>query len=346
MKKTRMQTIARSFLVLFAANLLTSRLFPADAPQAPATLAKPVLQRDAEGAITVTCATPDVLLVYTLDNADPTAKSSPYLAPIALPHGGVVKARAFSQDRKLKSELAEAKYEPIRPGMAIPPSTLVACTQYREWPGYDWVKRHNAIRALVKERKPQLVMIGDSITHFFGGEPRDGNRGGESVWKKYYEPRNAVNLGYGWDRTENVIWRLSAGGELEGAEPKVAVVMIGTNNMGLNTATEIALGIEKVCELIHAHSKETKILLLGIFPRDQKPGHTRDKIAEVNKLISKLDGKDNITFLDISPTFLNADGSISKDVMNDYLHPTPKGYQLWADAMEPALSKLFGDAKP
>lgn len=340
-----MHHCTRPLFVLLVPILFTTALFSADAPAA-STLAKPELQRDAEGNVTISSATPALLLTYTLDNSDPTAKSSPYLAPIALAHGGVVKARAFSQDRKQKSDSVEGKYEPVKPGMAIPPSTVVACTQYREWPGYDWVKRHEAICALVKERKPQLVMIGDSITHFFGGEPGGYKNSGEAVWKKYFEPRNAVNLGYGWDRTENVVWRLGIGGELKGSTPKVTVVMIGTNNMGLNTAPEIAQGIEKVCELIHGNCSDTKILLLGIFPRGAKPDKTREKIAEVNKIIAKLDGRNNVTYLDIGPTFLAADGTIAKDVMGDSLHPTAKGYQMWAEAMEPTLAKLYGDAKP
>ena len=151
-----------------------------------------------------------------------------------------------------------------------------------------------------------------------------------------------ANLGYGWDRTENVIWRLGVGNELEDSKPKVAVVMIGTNNTGINTAPEIAQGIEKVCELIHAHCAETKILLLAVFPRGEKPNPTRDKIGEINKTISKLNGTNNITYLDIGAAFLNADGVITKDVMGDSLHPTPKGYAMWAEAMEPTLSKLMG----
>ena len=164
------------FKYIFSSLVLCSALRAADAP-VPATLPKTEMKRDAAGTITLTCSTPNVLLVYTLDKSAPNEHSSPYLAPIELPHGGAVKARAYSQDRKQKSDPVEATYEPIKPGMPIPPSTLVACTQYREWPGYDWVKRHEEICALVKSKhQTELVMVGDSITHFFGGEPSDGRR--------------------------------------------------------------------------------------------------------------------------------------------------------------------------
>jgi len=293
--------------------------------QAQAELAKPVVSRDANGTVTIT----GTNVRYSLDGSEPGLSSGKYLAPIALPGGGMVKARAFS-------EVAEAKFEPLA-GATAQPSSLVPLTQSRDsW--YNWEKRHAEICALVRECKPQLVFIGDSITHLFGGEPK-GRANGAEVWKKYYGTRNALNLGYGWDRTENVIWRLQHG-ELDGATPKVAVLMIGTNNRDLNSPADIAAGVRAICAEIKQRSPQTKILLLAVFPRGAKPDNTRLKTDELNQLLAKMEG---VTFLDIGAKFMNPDGSISPEIMGDYLHPTAKGYEIWAEAMEPTLRKMLGE---
>ena len=318
---------------------LLAWLFAAFVVSASAEFAAPVLSRDASGVVTLTGNASGTIIRYSLDKSDPTEKSGAYLAPIVLPAGGVVKARLFSADRKEKGALAEAQFEAL-PGATPLPSTLVPCTQSRDWPKYDWEKRHAAICALVKERKPQLVFIGDSITHFWGGSPNDRCQHADDVWNKFYGERNALNLGYGWDRTENVLWRLQHG-ELDGATPKVAVIMIGTNNRGLNEPKDIAAAIHEICSEIRNKSPRTKILLLAVFPRGAKPDAGRLQTNALNELLAQFDGHDGVTFLDISSKFLNADGSISPEIMKDYLHPSPQGYALWAEAMEPTLKKLL-----
>jgi len=187
-------------------------------------------------------------------------------------------------------------------------------------------------------------MLGDSITHFWGGEPSGervgGRRAAQEVWDRFFGARRIVNLGYGWDRTENVLWRLRHG-EFEHVSPKVVVLMIGTNNLPLNTPDEIAAGISAICVEIHKRSPATGILLLGIFPRGQKADATRPAIEAVNQRLATLEGLHGVTYLDIGHKFLAADGSISKDIMSDFLHPTSKGYDIWADAMEPTLTRLL-----
>ncbi len=123
--------------------------------------------------------------------------------------------------------------------------------------------------------------------------------------------------------------------------PKVVVLMIGTNNITLNTADEIAAGVEAICASIHQRSASTKILLLAIFPRGQQPDATRGKVDDVNRRIAKLDNRDYVTFLDIGAKFLEPDGRISPDVMYDYLHPSAKGYGIWSAAMAPTLERLL-----
>jgi len=311
--------------------------------QTAVQLGPPKLEREPGGTVTLTSASPDTTILYTLDGADPIAKSNPYLAPIEIPHGGTLKARTFSKDRKARSDVAAEVLRPV-PSFVVPvPSTVVAVTQDRSWPSYDWQKRHELTSAAVKRAKPQILFIGDSITHFFGGEQFDSYPlRGQQTWGEFYAPRNAGNLGFGWDKTENVLWRLQHGA-IDGIAPKLIVMMIGTNNTGNCSAPDIALGITAIVLEIEKRLAQTKILLLGIFPRGEKPGPQRDKIAEINQGIAKLDGTHHVTFLDIGPEFLTADGLITKDIMPDFLHPNEKGYRIWAEAIVPTVKKLMGD---
>ncbi len=300
-------------------------------------LAPPAIQRDASGIVTLQGAN----ILYTLDGADPVAKSNPYLAPIDLACGGVLKARAFSADRKTMSDVAQATFEPLA-GHKPLPSTVVPVTQDRSWPQYDWAKRHALTSTAVQRAKPQILFIGDSITHFFGGEQFDSYAlRGKNTWDEFYAPRNAGNLGFGWDKTENVLWRLQHGA-IDGIAPKLVVMMIGTNNSGNCSAPDIAGGITAIVAELNRRLPQSKILLLGIFPRGEKPNAQRDKLAEVNQIIAKLDGTRSVTFLDIGAKFLTAEGIITKDVMPDFLHPNEKGYRIWAEAIEPTVQKLFG----
>lgn len=326
--------------LLIAAFVVTTAL--AEPVKTPVvSLPEPTLQRDDEGEVTIQSIVEGGTVLYTLDGTDPIAKSNPYLAPILLPWGGQLKVRAFSADRTAMSEVVERKFNPA-PGFKARPSTTIPVTQDRSWPSYDWRKRHEAVTALVQKQKPDVLFIGDSITHFFGGEKLDLPLRGPNTWDEFYKPRNAADIGFGWDKTENVLWRLTHG-EIDGIEPKVAVVMIGTNNTGTCPASEIVEGITAICDTLHQRLQTTKILLLGIFPRGNPDNPARPKIAEINTAISKLDGKNGVTYLDISKAFLQPDGTISKDIMPDLLHPNEKGYRLWAEAMEPTLKKLLGE---
>jgi lysophospholipase L1-like esterase len=308
-------------------------------------LAPPTIQRDSNGMVTLESTTPDITILYTLDGADPTAKSNPYLDSIDLIRGGTVKARTFSKDRKSMSEATEKIFRPV-PSFVVPvPSTVVATTQDRSWPSYDWEKRHALTSAAVKKAKPQILFIGDSITHFFGGEQFDSYAmRGQQTWGEFYAPRNAGNIGFGWDKTENVLWRLEHGA-IDGISPKLVVVMIGTNNTGNCSAPDIAFGIEGIVHVLHKRLPQSQILLLGIFPRGEKPNPQREKIAEINGIISKLNGTHNVTFLDIGPKFLTPEGLITKDIMPDFLHPNEKGYRIWAEAIEPTVKQLMGETK-
>jgi lysophospholipase L1-like esterase len=180
-----------------------------------------------------------------------------------------------------------------------------------------------------------LLFLGDSITQGWGDN---------GVWKQFYGPRHAANFGIGGDRTQHVLWRIEHG-EIDGIHPRVAVLMIGTNNVGSNSAGEIAAGVTTIVHELRKRLPETKVLLLGVFHRSARPDATRKKLEEVNRQISRLDDGTNVSYLDIGKTFLNPDGTISREIMPDYLHLTARGYRLWADALEPTLWRLFDEPR-
>lgn len=311
--------------------------------QEPLKLAVPEAKRDAVGTVTLTCATPGVVIRYSIDGSDPGPKGGPYLAPIFLPAGGTVKARAYTEDRKLKSDLVEAKFNAL-PGAKPLPAILVPCTQDRDFPIYDWAKRHAAVTKIAADRKASLVFIGDSITQMFGGEPHDRSQPGKDVWEKFYAKRNAANLGFGYDFLENTLWRLRHG-ELDGAKAKVVVMHIGTNNAGKNTPEEIAAGVRALLDEIHQRQPQAHVILMAIFPRGPKPDAMRAKLDTTNKLLAQFAAPGKVTFLDIGAKFLQPDGTITREVMGDFLHPSAKGYEIWAEALEPQLVKLLGEGK-
>jgi lysophospholipase L1-like esterase len=200
-----------------------------------------------------------------------------------------------------------------------------------------WMDRHEAMNARVAKGDVDLVFIGDSITQGWEGNGRE-------VWKEFYGTRNAVNLGIGGDRTQHVMWRLD-NGNLEGISPKLAVIMIGTNNSNSNKPDEIADGIEAIVKQLKTKTPETKILLLGIFPRGETPDHPQRQVNEqTNQIVSKLADSEQVHYLDISKAFLESDGRLSKEVMPDLLHLSEKGYRIWAEAIETKVAELMGES--
>jgi lysophospholipase L1-like esterase len=208
--------------------------------------------------------------------------------------------------------------------------------------GANWVRRHEGFVAQAKSGGIDILFMGDSITDFW-------RTTGSNVWNQYYAPQHAANFGISGDRTQHVLWRMD-NGELDGIHPKVVVLMIGTNNTGKergrnvprNTPPQVVEGVTAVVNDIRAKLPASKILLLAIFPRGDGGPEQQAQINEINPEIAKLaDGK-MITFLDIGSKFLDADGKVSPDVMlPGLLHPNAKGYQAWADAMNPTLDAML-----
>jgi lysophospholipase L1-like esterase len=201
------------------------------------------------------------------------------------------------------------------------------------------LKRHEGFVEIAKKGDVDVLFLGDSIT--------DAWRGGAAkpTWEKYFVPAKAANFGISGDRTQHVLWRIKHG-ELDGIKPKVAVLMIGTNNIGSDSAAQIAEGIAAIVKTIRDKSPSTKVLLLAVFPRGEKAGNPgRTKIAEINKTIAKLDDGSHVRYVDIGPKFLEKDGSLTKEIMPDFLHLSAKGYEIWGDAINPTVQEMLGAKK-
>lgn len=216
---------------------------------------------------------------------------------------------------------------------------------------YNWWDRHAEELSVKDSINPEVVLIGNSITHFWGGLPQlkyaDGKLrepNGPTSWASVFGPYRVLNLGFGWDRTQNVLWRLDHG-ELDGLHPRVVVVDIGTNNTTptknarKNTAGEIVEGIREVCLRVRSKAPGAKIVVMAIFPRGKEPlNPLRTLITEINRKLKIFAKENNVTLVDIGPNMLAADGTFLPGMMLDYVHPTDKGYQVWADAIRPYIT--------
>jgi lysophospholipase L1-like esterase len=205
-------------------------------------------------------------------------------------------------------------------------------------------QKHQANLEVAKKGDIDVLFMGDSITDFWRNET--GQNAGKPVLDKYFGHLKVANFGIAGDTTQGVLYRLQ-NGEGQGFSPKAVMLMIGTNNTGGgfggagNTAEEIAEGIGAVVLELQKDFPEAKILLLAVFPRNAPGDPVRATIAKINSIISKLDDGDRVHYLDIGDKFLDANGNIPVDVMGDALHPTTKGYEIWAEAVKEPLMKLM-----
>ena len=214
------------------------------------------------------------------------------------------------------------------------PAAVVPVPQTKSW----WTTQHEHTLARIRQGEVDLLLIGDSITHGWADE-------GRRIWDAYYGRRRAVNLGFNGDRTEHVLWRLDHG-EIEGISPKLVVVMIGTNNTGTrhDPPEETAAGIQAILTTLRIRLPVTKILLLGVFPRSASADDPFRRLnAAINDRLRHYADNQQVFFLDLSPRFHDGRGRLSQDLMPDYLHPSERGYQVWADGMEDMIRKLLGE---
>lgn len=199
-----------------------------------------------------------------------------------------------------------------------------------------WADRHQEKLKSPDRADAKIVFLGDSITQGWEGA-------GNAKWKEVFAPLGALNLGYGGDRTEHVLWRIDQG-ELDGLKAKVLVLLIGTNNIGhgKTNPAQTTEGTKEILARIAQKLPETKVLLLGVFPRGASAGDPlRKGAAEITELYAELADGPRVSFLNINDQLLQPDGTLSKDIMPDYLHLSPKGYAIWADAILPKVNELL-----
>lgn len=248
-----------------------------------------------------------------------------------------------------------ALFGSIASASTLPPQAVLADDTVKKHPSTKaqvrlaswWFSRHaekiGAIEAAndpKKDKKIELLMVGDSITHNF-----DKGGPGERVWAKHFASLNALNLGFGGDRTNHVLWRLDHLPSLK-VPPKAASLMIGTNNIcwGSDKPRQAAEGVRAIARKLNKMYPEMKILVLGVFPRRRNLDHPhRKQIIELNSYLPELlKDMPNVTFMDIGPKFLDDKGFLSKEMMPDTTHPSEKGHEIWAAAVVPTLKKMMG----
>ncbi|GAB3960835.1 SGNH/GDSL hydrolase family protein [Spirosoma harenae] len=232
-------------------------------------------------------------------------------------------------------QYADAYERIIRPILNEPIGQLSITrprTQFRDASKYDWEIRHRAILDRLKNNPPKIVFFGNSITHFWGGEPSDVNQGGADSWTSIMAPSGVQNMGYGWDRIENVLWRVYHG-ELDGYSPNQIVLMIGTNNLQFNTDAEIAEGMSFLIRAMQTRQPNAAILMIGILPRRQM----EERIASLNQRLAQVAGKLNATFIQPGTVFLKPEGKIDESFFSDGLHPNADGYRRFVAKLQPYL---------
>ncbi len=201
--------------------------------------------------------------------------------------------------------------------------TTIPVKQRREPHNYEWLKRHNEILALNNENPLNCVILGNSITHFWGGEPIGPFSSGTESWDTFMKPEGFRNQGCGWDRIENVLWRVYHG-ELDGFNAKKIVLMIGTNNIGINSDNEIIEGLNFLLKSIHDRQPNATIKVVGILPRRDQEQY----ISNINKRIEEMALKEGYLFQNAGNVLLDVNGKIDESLFSDGLHPNEKGYNL------------------
>jgi len=228
---------------------------------------------------------------------------------------------------------------PIDPALLNPATDSAIRPEAR--PG-GWTQRHEEFVAIARQGGVEVLFLGDSITDFWR------NRG-KKIWDENYAPLHAANFGISADRTQHVLWRMQ-NGELDGINPKVIVLLIGTNNTGVetngaprNTTAEAIQGVTQVVHTLQTKLPGSKVLLLGIFPRaDAKgPPPASGVIPQINAALAKLDDGKLVRFVDFGAKFLGPDGQVAKELFPDLLHPNEKGYAIWADAIRAPLAEMM-----
>ena len=210
------------------------------------------------------------------------------------------------------------------------------------------IDRYQQQKARMEQGDVDLLWVGDSITHFW-------ENAGKEVWDQYYANRKAMNFAISGDRTGHVLWRI-ANSPMDKISPKMTVVMIGTNNIGHNkpnsdemhsNPAETVEGVQMIVNQLKEKYPTTKILLLEVFPRGNKPDdRLRIAVDDINKGLEAIyanNAVENVQLYSINDLFLEKDGTLPKEIMPDFLHPSKEGYEIWAKAIEPMIADGLGE---
>tara|TARA_Y100000816_G_scaffold157544_1_gene112493 strand:- start:3727 stop:5523 length:1797 start_codon:yes stop_codon:yes gene_type:complete len=226
-----------------------------------------------------------------------------------------MKIYADAYEKKLRSILEEPVGEL---------NTTKPVTQLRELGNYDWESKHNEILYLNKFNPPKNIIISNSIIHFWGGLPDFKTKVESESWDNFFTPLGLRNYAYGWDRIENVLWRIYHD-ELDGFDAEKIIILIGTNNIPLNSNQEIIEGLRLVSKGVKARQPKAKIYLMGILPKR----NYEKRIEKLNKKISSLANELSINYSNIGNVFLKLDDSqqINEKLFSDGLHPNNNGYK-------------------
>jgi len=223
------------------------------------------------------------------------------------------------------------KFEPL---MLLQPARLNVAATFTQT-NQRMGPRHEGFVANSKQGNIDLLLHGDSITDWWLQEAN------KPVFDKYFGNIRTADFAIAGDTTQGVLWGLR-NGEGQGFQPKAVMLMIGTNNTGTSTAPEIAEGVGAVVLELRRDFPDAKILLLAIFPRSVPGDPVRDKIAEVNRIVARLDDQQHVFYLDIGTKFLDDKGVFLADSFRaDNLHPQAKGYDIWGEAVSAKLAELM-----
>lgn len=200
-----------------------------------------------------------------------------------------------------------------------------------------WMSLHERFVSEAKEREADVIFIGDSLIQQMKNY---------EVWKKLFEPLHSLNFGIGGDQTQHVLWRVQ-NGELDGFSPRIAVLLVGTNNHD-HSAPEVASGILAVVEAIQQRQEKCHVIVVELPPRGKLPNKLRDKLQVVNRTVSdKLDGMDRATFLSVDwSSWVGDGGEISHLDMYDYLHFTLRGYEKLCEPLAEEIQNILGEFGP
>lgn len=220
-----------------------------------------------------------------------------------------------------------------------PDPALISTTaqpQNEDWSRSWWMKRHHEKVAQAQLTNPELVLVGDSITHSW-------EKGGRSVWQNWFADIPTLNLGFSGDRTENVIWRLQ-NGEIDNINPKLVMVLIGTNNTGhrMESPEYITQGIKQIIVELQTRLPHSEIVLMSILPRGETPSElVRINNDKTNQLLKPLTTEMGIKYLNLTHQFLDENSNLSKAIMPDFLHPNVAGYEIWAKELDAYINKYI-----